>query len=265
MTWVARMPEPPRPNGCTDDAFLGGALRLFQPEDGPRAGTDAVLLAASVGHDPAKPGRILEAGCGAGTVALCLAHRLPLVHVTGVERDDDLCALARENVRRNGLSDRVVVHQGDVSGPFSDLQARSVRREGYDHVLANPPFFSDGSARAPAEAKKSRAHVMAAGDLEKWVRFLATCAAPRGRLWMIHRPDALTELLSAMRGRFGGAGVFPLFPRSGAPAARILVSATKGSRAETRLLPGMVVHESTGAYTPAIEAVLREGRALTTD
>lgn len=259
------MPGPPPSEGCTDDAFLGGALRLFQPADGPRAGTDAVLLAASVEHDPAKPARILEAGCGAGTVALCLAHRLPLVHVTGVERDDGLCALARENARRNGLSDRVVIQQGDVSGPFKDLEAHGVLREGYDHVLANPPFFSDGSARAPAEAKKSQAHVMAAGDLEKWVRFLATCAAPRGRLWMIHRPAALTDLLTAMRGRFGGISVFPLFPRAGAPAARILLSATKGSRAETRLLDGAIMHESTGAYTPAIEAVLREGRALKAD
>ena len=41
------MSDSPAERSVTDDAFLGGALRILQPEQGYRAGVDAVLLAAA--------------------------------------------------------------------------------------------------------------------------------------------------------------------------------------------------------------------------
>ncbi len=248
-------------SGLSDDAFLGGALHLLQPRQGARSGTDAVMLAASVAQPPGKPARVLEAGCGVGGVALCLAHRVQSVHVTGVEIDPALCDLARQNAARNGLSERVDVIEGDVCGPFAALEASGVQREGYDHVIANPPYLAQDSARPPADGKR-RAHVMAPGGLGAWLRFLATCAGPRGRLWMIHRADALPEVLAGLDGRFGGASLFPLFPRERKPASRIIFCAAKGSRAGPALLRGLVLHGADGRYTPAAEAVLRHGAAL---
>jgi len=248
----------------SDDAFLGGALDLLQPRSGARAGTDAVILAASVANAHDGGARMLEAGCGVGTVSLCLAWRLAGAHVTGVEIDSDLCELARRNAERNNLGTRVELVEGDVTGPFAALEARGIRREGYDHVIANPPYLPEGRTRAPADGKRD-AHVMAPGGLDAWVRFLAACAAPAGCLWMIHRADALAQVLAALNGRFGGAQVFPLFPRAGVPAGRIIVSAVKGSRAGLTLLPGLVMHETDGRYTATAEAVLRHGAALPLD
>lgn len=247
----------------TDDAFLGGALQLTQPRKGARSGTDAVMLAASVAADA--PACVLEAGCGAGAVALCLARRLPQVCVTGVEIDPALCELARHNAARNGLAGRVEIIEGDVTGPFAAFEAQGVRREGYDHVVANPPYLPEGSARAPGNADKRRAHVMTQGGLDEWVRFLAACAAPDALLWMIHRADALKDLLDALGGRFGGVRVYPLFPRAGAPATRLIVSAMKGSRAGLQILPGLTLHRADGGYTEMAEAVLRHGAALSFD
>lgn len=244
----------------TDDAFLGGALHLHQPRTGARSGTDAVMLAASITADT--QARMLEAGCGVGAVALCLAWRLPRVHVTGVEIDPSLCELARRNAARNDLSDRIEIIEGDVTRPFAALEAQGVQREAYNHVVANPPYLPAESARAPGDAGKRRAHVMTPGGLDAWVRFLATCAAPRGRLWMIHRADALPALLRALEGRFGGIRLFPLFPRAGAPATRVILGATKGSRAALELLPGLTLHRADGGHTEMAEAVLRHGAAL---
>ena len=252
-----------RADALTDDAFLGGALHLLQPRKGARAGTDAVMLAASV--TATGRARVLEAGCGVGAVALCLAWRLPDVQVTGVEIDPAMAELARRNAARNGLSERVAMIEGDVTSAFAGLEARGVRREGYDHVVANPPYLPEERARAPGDADKRRAHVMTPGGLDAWVRFLATCAAPRGKLWMIHRADALGTVLAALEGRFGGLRLFPLFPRANAPATRVIVSATKGSRAALQMLPGLTLHRPDGRYTPAAEAVLRHGAALPLD
>ena len=251
-----------QPDALTDDAFLGGALHLLQPHKGARAGTDAVMLASSVVHEGDEAVQVLDAGCGVGAVALCLAWRLRGAHVTGVEIAPDLCALARRNAGRNRLADRVDIIEGDVTGPFSALEKQGVRREGYDHVLANPPYLPEGSARAPTSESKRRAHVMSPGELADWIRFLATCAVPRGKLWMIHRADALPELLGALRGRFGGVSLFPLFPHATASATRVLVTATKGSRGRLQLFPGLVLHGPDGRYTDTLERVLRHGAAL---
>jgi tRNA1(Val) A37 N6-methylase TrmN6 len=103
---------------------------------------------------------------------------------------------------------------------------------------------------------------MGAEGLAAWVRFFATFAASKGRFTLIHRAEALSELLVLLDGRFGNIAVFPLFPKEGEPATRIILQGRKGSRAALRLLPGLVLHEQDGSYTAKAEAVLRGGEAL---
>jgi len=129
-------------------------------------------------------------------------------------------------------------------------------------VMANPPFHAEGAVRAAPNAGRAAAHIMQGGALEAWVRSLATFAAPKGRLTLIHLPDALPELLPQLDRRFGAITLFPLFPREGEPAVRIILQAKKGSRAPLRLLPGLILHVADGSYTATAEAVLRHGAAL---
>ena len=142
------------------------------------------------------------------------------------------------------------------------LFAKGLIREGYDQVMANPPFRAEGTVRPAPDRARAAAHIMRGGALEAWVRFLATFAAPRGCLTLIHTPQALSELLSQLDRRFGAVTLFPLFPKEGEPALRVILQARKGSRAGLRLLPGLVLHEADGCYTAKAEAVLRHGEAL---
>lgn len=244
----------------TCDAFLGGRISLRQPAKGPRAGIDAVLLAAAV---PGEPGeRVLEAGIGAGVAAIALAHRVPGLQVTGIELQRGLVELCRENARRNGMESRLHVVCGDITAALRELEAAGLARESFHHVIANPPFRVRGQARAADDAMTVAAHMGEASDLDRWLQRLASLAAPRGVLTLIHDAAALDRVLGAMAGRFGGAVIFPLFPRRGAAAIRILVQAVKGSRAPLRLAPGLVLHEADGRFTAAAEAVLRGGEPL---
>lgn len=244
----------------TADDFLGGRLEIVQRATGHRAGSDAVFLAASLAVHAGE--RVLDAGAGAGTAGLCVLARVPEATVTAVEIDDDQTALAKENAARNRFADRFAAITADLTGPAKALAEAGLIREGYDHVMANPPFYFEGSVRASPDASRLTAHVMARGELESWVRCLTTAAAPKGTVTLIHRADYLGVLLELLDDRFGDLAVYPLFPKSNEPAGRVLLQGRKNSRAKMRLLPGLVLHDEGGAYTKEAEAVLRGGAAL---
>src|SRR5439155_639936 len=86
--------------------------------------------------------------------------------------------------------------------------------ESFDHVLANPPYNQQGAGTVSIEALKTAANVMPGGNLARWARFIAAMARPGGSATMIHRADAIGEVLSAFAGRFAGpiGMVTPLRP-----------------------------------------------------
>jgi len=236
-------------SATTLDLLLGGRVRVLQPERGYRAAIDPVLLAAAVAARPGE--RVLDAGCGTGAASLCLAVRCPEVLVTGLERDHAALTLARASVALARLEDRVQLVEGDLLQPPA-----AIRRTAFDWVASNPPHLPPGRVRAPAEPSRAAARVETV-DPARWIAACLARLAPGGRLVLVHRADRLPELLAALTGRAGEITLFPLWPKEGEPARRILVRARKGSRAPARLLPGLVLHRPDGRYTEAAEAILR--------
>jgi tRNA1(Val) A37 N6-methylase TrmN6 len=244
----------------TQDAFLGGRLVIAQPKTGPRAGIDAVFLAAAC---PAQAGdKVLEAGAGSGIVSLAVARRVPGVSVTGVEINPRLASLADANAASNGLAETVRFIEGDVTRGAGAFAALGLVPSSFDHVLANPPFLAMGEARLPPDAMLRRAHAADPGEWEGWVRFLSAFARPKGTLTLIHRADALPRLLPLLERRFGSLIVFPLFPRRGEAATRILIQGVKGSKGPLQIREGLALHREHDGFTKAAQAVLREGARL---
>ena len=246
----------------SEDTFLGGRLRLRQPEHGLRAGLDAIVLAAALPVPLDRPTRLLDAGAGSGIVGLAAATRVPELKVSLLEKQPQLIELARQSIALNALDDRVEVIQADLTAPLSQLEPSGVSADGFDHAAANPPYQTSGTGRIPAESLKSDAIDMPARGLELWIRFLTAVVRPGGTVTLVHRADAVAQLLELMQRRFGAIIVFPLYPQEGKPAHRILVQGTKGSRAPLSLMPGLTVHETDGRFRPAIETILRDGAGL---
>jgi tRNA1(Val) A37 N6-methylase TrmN6 len=242
----------------TDDAFLGGALRILQPKAGFRAGMDSLLLAASIDGR----GHVLDVGAGVGVVGLALARRVAEAEVVLVERDPHLLELARANIARNGLVGRARAIGADIARPLRELSELSARSESFDHALANPPYHTLGHCTPALVGGKRAAHAMPGGELERWLRFMAAMVKPGGMISLVHRADALGAILAASGGRFGGHVIVPLHARPAAAASRVLVHAIKGSRAPLRLLAGLVLHEKDGRFRAEIEDVLRGGAGL---
>lgn len=238
----------------TEDRLLDGRVRLRQPAAGYRAAIDPVFLAAAV---PEKAGRVLDLGCGVGTAALCLLARLPEVRVTGLELQAPLAALARDNAALNGWTERFQVIEGDLANP------RLLPEGGFDEVICNPPHHEAAMAAAP-DPTKARATHEAEASLDDWVAAALAQVRPKGAVTFIHRADRLDALLAALHTRAAGdIVVFPLWPKPGQAARRVLVRARKGVRTPLTLAAGLVLHGADGRFTDEVERVLRDGAGLT--
>jgi tRNA1(Val) A37 N6-methylase TrmN6 len=258
----------------TDDAFLGGLVRIEQPARGYRAGVDAVLLAATIcapAEDPLAPHPataaidILDAGSGVGTVGLCVAARCPHARIVLMEREAALVRIAKRNVALNGFDARMRVVTAEVGAPAVDLTRVRLPEASFDCVLANPPYHAEGRGTLAPDPLKARSHAMPEADLEGWIRFMARMAKPGGQATLVHKAEALGLILTAMRGRFGAVIVLPIHPRHGAAATRVIVRGTKGSRAPLQLRPGFVLHGDGNAFLPAADAIFRTGADLRLD
>ena len=238
------------------DDFLGGSLRLLQPPRGShRAGTDAVLLARLI--VPKVGDVICDVGAGTGAVGLAAGFRAPGSRIVLVERAPDLAALARRNAEANAMAGRVSVIEADVLSPGAARRAAGLVSGCADIVLTNPPFFEAGRHRPSPDAGKAAAHDFPPGGLEAWIRTCTDLLRAGGRLGLVHRADALLLCLDALRNRYGGVAIRPVHARADRPAIRILVSATKGSRAALGLRPPLVLQEADGAFTAEAEALHR--------
>ncbi|MBW4090929.1 MAG: methyltransferase domain-containing protein [Proteobacteria bacterium] len=235
----------------TPGTLLGGRVQYAQPRTGFRSGIEPVLLAAWI---PARAGEhVLEAGSGAGAALLCLAARVPGVRGTGLERAPELVALATHNARANGFG-ALSFQAGDVlaadpAGPF-------------DHACANPPYHPDGGPASPVPAREA-AKRGGPGGLAAWTAALARRVRPGGSVSLVLTAAGVPEVVAAMAAAgIGGISLLALWPKPERAAKLVLLRGVKGGRGPFRLLPGLVLHHPAGGFTPAAEAVLRDGAAL---
>jgi len=244
--------EPP---ATTEDALMGGRVRLIQPKVGYRAGMDAALLAAAIDAGPGE--RALEAGCGAGAALFQAAARCPEARFVGVEREAQALELAGRNVALNGMGERVTARAGDIGHGFAALGFLAPGEPPFDVAFANPPFYDDpGAMRAPHPGKQ--AAWMAETGLDSWTRFLVKAVREGGRVIMIHRAERLLDVLALFSGQAGSFQVRPVHPHADRAAKRVLVRAVKAGKAPLVILPPLVLHDRSGAkHTPEAEAILR--------
>ena len=234
----------------TRGTLLGGRVEYVQPREGYRTGIEPVLLAASV---PAQAGQVvLEAGTGAGAGLLCLAARVAGVGGIGVELDPEMAELARDNFVANGF-----VGLSVMTGDVTQMALPAV-----DHAMANPPWHDPAGTLSPIARRRLATHEDA--GVEVWVAALGRAVRAGGSLTMIVPPGLVSRVASA--GEIAGLGMASrvmLVPKLGREPKMVIMQAWRG-RGQGRVGTErrIILHETDGAYTTAIDAVLRRGAAL---
>jgi release factor glutamine methyltransferase len=125
----------------------------------PRPETETLVERALALAEGIERPRILDVGVGSGAIALALKDERPDARVTGVDVSSDALALASENAQRLGLE--VELRQGDGA---------SVAAEGWDVVVANPPYVESMEDVEPELRWEPQVALLGTGEHERLAR-----------------------------------------------------------------------------------------------
>ncbi|MFZ4731863.1 MAG: peptide chain release factor N(5)-glutamine methyltransferase [Pirellulales bacterium] len=111
----------------------------------PRPETEGLVVRALDLCRPIDRPRIADVGTGSGAIAVALAKHLPRAIITATDLSADSLEVARSNVDRHGVAERVTLVHGDLlagaDGPF-------------DLIVSNPPYVrEDEFAALPADVR----------------------------------------------------------------------------------------------------------------
>lgn len=131
----------------TPIAYLLGHREFFSLEFNvspavliPRPDTEALVQRAIqiCRTQPERTFNVLDIGTGSGCIAVAVARYARNTMLVASDVSAEAVAVARSNIERHGLADRVRTARADLV----DLPAESVPVGGFDLILSNPPYIA---------------------------------------------------------------------------------------------------------------------------
>lgn len=209
-------------------------------------GMDAVLL-SGFAKVKAKE-RVLDLGTGTGIIPILLEARTKGEHFTGLEIQAQSADMARRSVALNGLEEKIDIVTGDLKEAAKIFGAAS-----YHVVTCNPPYMTANHGLQNPEQPKAIARHELLCTLEDVIEQSAKVLLPNGRLYLVHRPFRLAEIISSLCAH----GLEPKRMRLVHPFAdrepnMVLIEALKGGKPRITVEKPLVIYKEPEVYTDEI-------------
>ncbi|MCL1987206.1 MAG: methyltransferase [Firmicutes bacterium] len=174
-----------------DDLQCSG-FGIIQSTSGFRFGVDAVCLA---NFATIKKGEIVLDLCtGTGIIPILLAAKTKADHFTGLEISEKSVDMAKRSVLLNSLENRIRIDLGDVKNATSLYKPSH-----FDVITVNPPYIvASGGIPSQSNDKQIARHEIAC-TLQDIITTTAKLLKPGGRLYMVHRPQRLPEIIDKLK------------------------------------------------------------------
>lgn len=235
-------------NERIDDLQRNG-LKIIQKTDGFCFGMDAVLLS---GFAHVKRGeKVLDMGTGTGIIPLLLSAKTQGEHFTALEIQKEIAEMAARSVAMNHLEDKIEIVNGDIKEASRIFGGAS-----FDVVTTNPPYMNDAHGlKNPTKVKAISRHEVLC-TLDDVVREGAKVLKSGGRMYMVHRPHRLIEIITAMKQyKLEPKRMCMVHPFKDKEANMVLIEAVKGGGSWLKMEAPIIVYKEPGVYTDEIYSI----------
>lgn len=231
-----------------DDLQLKG-IHIIQKKDAFRFGVDAVLLAnfANIKRNT----RVIDLCTGTGIIPFVIAGKTEARSILGIEIQEDFVDMANRSVKINNLNDRIQFICEDLKN-LSELQ----QLEKADVVTVNPPYklMSSGIKNPKDKLAIARHEVLC--TLEDVIIASRKILKDNGRLYMVHRPERLADILCLMRKhRIEPKRIRLVHPNSQKAPNIVLVEGQRDGGAFLKFEKPLYVYNDDGKYSEEIDKI----------
>ncbi len=215
-------------------------------------GIDAVILS---GFAEVKKGeKVMDLCTGTGIIPILLEAKTEGSHFTGLEIQEESVEMARRSVRLNGLEDKVTIDFGDVKNTEALYRASS-----FDVVTVNPPYMNEGGGLKNGYSPKTIARHEVLCSLEDVVDAAARLLVPQGRLYIVHRPHRLTDIMVTLRNhRLEPKRLRFVHSYADREPVMVLVEAVSNGKPMVKVMPPLIIYKEDGEYTGEIMKIYYE-------
>lgn len=201
---------------------------IFQDKSRFCFGVDAVLLSnfARENFSFKKNVKICDLCTGNAIVPLLLSDLECGFEIFGVEIQKESFEIAQKSVEENDLTDKIKLLNLDLNDCISVLKKNS-----FDFVTVNPPYMKKGEGRENPNDAKNIARREISCTLDDVVRVSAELLKSPGTLFMIHKPERLSEIFASLQKyKLEPKKIRLVFPSPEKNATMVLVEARKGAK-----------------------------------
>lgn len=233
------------------DGFPAVNLKIMQDVNAFCFGIDAVLLSDFAVVK--KNERAADLGTGNGVIPLIIARKTgcTFCEFTALEIQKEQAELAEKNVILNGLEEKIKVVHGDIKNVKEIFESQS-----FDVVTSNPPYavFTGGAVSVKTIARQE-----IFCSLEDVIKAASYILKPRGRFYMIHRPERLQQMMTFFsKYNLAAKKVRFVQPFSLKPPTMILVEAVKDAHCMTTVENPLVIYKEKGRYSEEVSALYKK-------
>ena len=228
------------------DELQRNGYRIIQNPERFCFGMDAVLLSGFARAK--KQERCLDLGCGNGIIPILMEAKTEGKHFTGLEIQPESADMAKRSVALNGLQDRIDIVEGDIKDASKIFGASS-----FHVVTTNPPYMTAQHGLTNVYEAKTIARHEVLCNLEDIIRESARLLMPGGRVYMVHRPFRLAEIISLMvQYRMEPKRMRLVYPYVDREPNMVLIEGLRGGKSRMTVEKPLIVYKEPGKYTDEI-------------
>lgn len=229
-------------NERTDELNIDG-YKIIQNSKLFCFGIDAVLLTGFAKVN--KTDNYIDLCSGSGIIPFLMLARRDVERATAVEYFDYFCTLMQRSAKMNGCADRLSIVNADIKN-ISEHFPKST----FDVLTVNPPYEKDGHGIPSASEIKNAARRETLCDINDVVAAAHHLLKTGGRMYMIHRPSRLCDIMNALRsGGFEPREIQLVSSYQNSQPNLVLISAVKGAPPYLTVKPNLIIYNEDGTYT----------------